>query len=200
MSVRSRPGQGSARPLHEVSAVAELARLIGAAQAGDRDAYRTLLKRLVPLLRRFIGRQLRNPSDADEVVQETLLTVHTARHTYDPARPFLPWLIAIARRRVIDRIRKQQRTSAQEVDLAAYAETFSTDPANLSEGDWSPRALQEAIDALPEVQRQAITMLKLKEMSLKEASGASGITVATLKVATHRAIKRLRARLLGGSA
>ncbi len=167
------------------------------AQGGDRVAYRMLLDRLVPLLRRFVARQLRNPSDVDEVVQDTLLTVHTARHTYDPSRPFLPWLIAIARRRVIDRLRKQGRGSALEVDIAAYAETFLVEPANLSEGDWSPRALQEAIDALPEVQRQAVTMLKLKEMSLKEASVASGFTVAALKVATHRAIKRLRDRLLG---
>ncbi len=172
---------------------------MAAAQGGDRAAYRTLLERLVPLLRRFIARQLRNPSDVDEVVQDTLLTVHIARHTYDPTRRFLPWLIAIARRRVIDRLRKQRRTSSQEVDIAAYSETFSAEPTNLSEGDWSPRALQEAIDALPEVQRQAVTMLKLKEMSLKEASGASGFTVAALKVATHRAIKRLRARLVGNS-
>jgi RNA polymerase sigma-70 factor (ECF subfamily) len=183
--------------LHEVAAVAELARLMGQAQAGDRDAYRELLQRLVPMLHRFIGRQLRNRSDVEEVVQDTLLTVHAARHTCDPARPFLPWLIAIARRRVIDRMRRQRRSSAQEVDIAAFAETFSADAANLGEGDWSPRALQEAIDALPDVQRQAVTLLKLQEMSLKEAAVASGFTVAALKVATHRAIKRLRLKLLG---
>ena len=59
-------------------------------------------------------------------------------------------------------------------------------------------ALVGAIDKLPPDQRAAIKMLKLEEMSLKEASRATGRSVAALKVATHRAIKNLRKLLKGG--
>jgi RNA polymerase sigma-70 factor (ECF subfamily) len=162
------------------------------AQGGDRDAYRRLLEDVAPYLRSIAARHLRNSWDIEDVVQEVLLTVHAVRHTYDPARPFGPWLVAIANRRAVDALRRQGRSRAREVVLETEHETFAVPQANLAEAASDGRVLRDAVAQLPPGQRDAIRMLKLKEMSLKEAAAVSGMTVAALKVATHRALKSLR--------
>ena len=166
------------------------------AQAGDRDAYRRLLEDVTPYLRSIAARHLQNSGDIEDTVQEVLLTVHAVRHTYDPARPFGPWLVAIANRRVVDGLRRQGRSRAREVALDAEHETFAAPEANYHEAASEARALREAVESLPPGQRDAIRMLKLRDMSLKEAAAVSGMTVAALKVATHRAVKSLR-KVLG---
>ena len=125
-------------------------------------------------------------------MQEVLLTVHAVRHTYDPTRPFGPWLVAIANRRITDRLRRQGRTSARETPMTDEHETFAAPEANYDERASDDRVLREAIDRLPQGQRDAIRLLKLQEMSLKEAATVTGMSVAALKVATHRAMKSLR--------
>src|SRR5437870_9647981 len=166
------------------------------AQAGDRDAYRRLLEDVAPYLRSIASRHFRNSGDIEDTVQEVLLTVHAVRHTYDPARPFGPWLVAIANRRVVDGLRRQGRSRAREVALETEHETFAAPEANYHEAASEARALRDAVEHLPPGQRDAIRMLKLQEMSLKEAAAVSGMTVAALKVATHRAVKSLR-KVLG---
>jgi RNA polymerase sigma-70 factor, ECF subfamily len=171
--------------------------LMARAQDGDRHAYRALLGDMTPYLRTLAARCFREPSDAEDAVQDVLLTVHTVRHTYDPGRPFGPWLVAIANRRIIDRLRRQIRARSREIELSSEHETFSPDAANFHSGGTSvdSAALHAAIATLAPDQRLAINLLKLKEMSLKEAASASGKSVSALKVATHRAIKSLRKRL-----
>ena len=173
--------------------------LMARAQGGDRVAYRRLLEEITPYLRALATRRHRDPNDAEDAVQDVLLTVHAVRHTYDPARPFGPWLVAIANRRIIDRLRRQWRTRSRETALKAEHETFPAPQANIPEEMSDRRALQEAVESLPAGQRQAIRLVKLKEMSLKEAAAASGISVASLKVATHRALKNLRKMLAKGN-
>jgi RNA polymerase sigma-70 factor, ECF subfamily len=170
--------------------------LMAAAQDGDRAAYERLLREVLPYLRSLVAYQHRAPDRAEEVVQEVLLTVHRVRHTYDPARPFRPWLAAIARRRSIDGLRRRTRTLAHEVfDEAAY-ETFADPGANRSiEVSAATEGLGEAIASLSPPQREAIELLKLRELSLAEAAKASGRSIAALKVNVHRAIKSLRKRL-----
>jgi RNA polymerase sigma-70 factor, ECF subfamily len=174
-------------------------RLMGRAQDGDRAAYRALLDDIAPYLRALAGRCFKEPGDVEDAVQDVLLTVHAVRHAYDPRRPFGPWLVAIANRRIIDRLRRQTRAKSREIELTAEHETFSVPPANLSsnlgEVSVNEAALHAAIDKLPPEQRQAIRLLKLKEMSLKEAAAATGRSISALKVATHRAIKSLRKML-----
>jgi RNA polymerase sigma-70 factor (ECF subfamily) len=165
------------------------------AQHGDRAAYRSLLEDLAPYIRSIAGRCLQGPSEVEDAVQDVLMTVHMVRHAYDPNRPFGPWLLAIANRRIIDRLRRQTRQKAREIALSAEHETFSGAPANFNQAGFDEAALGEAIERLPLEQRQAIKMLKLNEMSLKEAASASGRSIAALKVATHRAIKSLRRML-----
>lgn len=162
------------------------------AQGGDRGAYRRLLEDLTPYIRSIAARHFQNSGDIEDAVQEVLLTVHAVRHTYDPARPFGPWLVAIANRRVVDGLRRQGRSRAREVALDIEHETFAAPQANLAETASDGRVLRNAIEQLPSGQRDAIRMLKLQEMSLKEAAAASGVSVAALKVATHRGLKNLR--------
>jgi RNA polymerase sigma-70 factor, ECF subfamily len=174
----------------------EWSSLMARAQDGDQAAYRQLLYEITGYLRSHVSSRHRNPADVEDTVQEILLTIHAVRHTYDPSRPFGPWLVAIAQRRIVDRLRRQGRLRRRETPLEPGHETFAGAEANLSEIAGDDRVLREAIARLPESQRQAITLLKLREMSLKEAAAVSGVSIAALKVATHRAVKSLR-RILG---
>ncbi|MGH9810340.1 MAG: sigma-70 family RNA polymerase sigma factor [Terriglobia bacterium] len=166
--------------------------LMAHAQAGEQEAYRRLLEEITPYVRSLAAKCHRDPSDVEDTLQDVLLTVHAVRHTYDPTRPFGPWLVAIAHRRITDRLRRQGRSTARETVLTAEHETFSPHEANYLDSMSAARALREAIEHLPQGQRDAIKLLKLQEMSLKEAASASGMSVAALKVATHRAMKNLR--------
>ena len=166
--------------------------LMAHAQAGERDAYRRLLEEITPYLRSLAAKRHRDTRDIEDVVQDVLLTVHAIRHTYDPKRPFGPWLVAIAHRRITDRLRRRGRIAARETPLDEEHETFADPGANHQETVSTARSLEQAIERLPPGQREAIRLLKLQEMSLKEAASASGMSVAALKVATHRAMKSLR--------
>jgi RNA polymerase sigma-70 factor (ECF subfamily) len=192
MAIASKsPGNGSARtPRYDSDWSALMAR----AQEGDSAAYRRLLEEMTPYLRHVVTRYQRDPGEAEDVVQDILLTVHAMRRSYDPARPFGPWLVAIARRRIADRLRRQGRLRRNEV-AGLETETLAGPQTNMPEDVLDHRDLHAAIETLPEGQRQAVTLLKLEELSLKEASDRTGLSVAALKVATHRAMGSLRRRL-----
>jgi len=170
--------------------------LMAAAQEGDRAAYGRLLRETVPFIRAIAARRHASDDRIDDVVQEVLLTVHRVRHTYDPARPFERWLAAIAERRSIDLLRRRARRAAVEtVDQRAY-ETFADPRTNRESEAWVARdALGRALAELPARQREALELLKLRELTLKEAAHESGRSIAALKVNMHRALKALRARL-----
>ena len=95
------------------------------AQDGDRHAYRTLLEDMTPYIRSLAARCFKQPSDVEDAVQDVLLTVHMVRHAYDPGRPFGPWLLALANRRFIDRLRRETRHKAREIALSAEHEAFA---------------------------------------------------------------------------
>ena len=105
----------AARPPFELDWSIYMAR----AQGGDREAYRRLLEEITPYLRSLAARRIQNHSDVEDAVQDALLTVHAVRHTYDPTRPFGPWLVAIATRRIIDALRRRGRAGSRETPLVA---------------------------------------------------------------------------------
>ena len=169
-----------------------------AAQDGDADAYAQLLRVIAPRVRAAVRRRRgsANREDIEDLVQEVLLSVHAARATYDPARPFLPWLLAILRYRLADGARRYARGAAHELVVEDLDVTFSGPDTNpTQERSEDVEALRAAIGSLPAGQRQAIELLKLQERSLKEASAATGASVGALKVATHRAMTALRKAL-----
>jgi RNA polymerase sigma-70 factor (ECF subfamily) len=172
--------------------------LMRAAQAGDGDAYRLLLQEITPRLRGAIRRRGATSGNVEDLVQDVLLSVHAARATYDPERPFLPWLLAIVRYRFADGARRYARSAAREVIIEDLDVTFAAPGANRSEErSEDVERLREAIQSLPAGQRQAIELLKLGERSLKEASAETGTSVGALKVAAHRAMGALRKALSG---
>jgi RNA polymerase sigma factor (sigma-70 family) len=168
------------------------AQLMASAQSGDGTAYRRLLTEIVPYLRSLALRHHRDRRDAEDSVQDILLTLHAIRHTYDPARPFKPWLVAIARRRIIDRLRKERRTRARETELTPAHETFAAAETNTYETQSDARALAQAMEELSPAQREAVRLLKIEEKTLQDAAAQTGTSVAALKVSTHRALKSLR--------
>lgn len=173
--------------------------LMARAQAGERDAYRALLLAVTPYIRAMAARALRERADVEDAVQDILITVHRIRHSYDPARPFRPWLAGVARHRLLDRLRAKGRRAVWEVVWEPVHETFAGDAANTEDRALDTPALHAAIASLPAGQRRAIELTKLREMSLREASAVSGMTEGALKVAVHRGLARLRI-LLGGTA
>ncbi|WPB86439.1 RNA polymerase sigma factor [Sediminicoccus rosea] len=171
-------------------------RMMAAAQAGDAGAYEALLRECLPLLRAICRARLRDATEAEDAVQDTLLTIHRARDSYNAARPFRPWLVAIAERRALDRVRSRGRRVRREVSVDAAGEIASGD-AGAEAGLDARRAaanLRQAIEDLPPAQRTALGLTKIQELTLLEASQRSGMSVSALKVATHRALHALRRR------
>jgi RNA polymerase sigma-70 factor (ECF subfamily) len=174
-----------------------LAGLMRAAQGGDGRAYGRLLLDVTPVIRRAVGRRWSGP-DVEDIVQEVLLSLHGVRHTYDPARPFLPWLRAIIAHRIADFARRHARRAGHETPECAFEHGLpevAEDSPEEAPGD--PQLLGRALAELPEGQRRAVQLLKLEEKSLKEAAEATGMSVGALKVAVHRGIKTLRLKLTG---
>jgi RNA polymerase sigma-70 factor (ECF subfamily) len=169
--------------------------LMARSQEGDAASYRRLLVSISPYLRSLGYRFGFTGAELEDAVQDMLMTLHTIRHTYDPARPFAPWLTAVARHRLLDRARSRARLFSRETELTESHETFAAADTNLPEAGSEARRLRAAIASLPAGQRRAMEMLRLQEMSLKEASAASGQTETALKVAAHRALNRLRKML-----
>lgn len=167
--------------------------LMRAAQDGDNVAYAALLSEILPVLRRFVAYRWPSAPDVEDIVQEVLLSVHTVRHTYDPARPFMPWLMTIAMRRTIDAARRRTARSANETTVDIMPETFSGDDTkNEQEISDDQEAIRRAMAQLPDGQRQAVELMKVKGLSLLEASAVTGKSVASLKVSVHRGLKTMR--------
>lgn len=177
---------------------ADWAALMLRAQDGDKVAYRSLLLAITPYVRAIARRYLGYGEDAEDAVQEVLMVVHGIRHTFERGRPFKPWLGTIASRRCIDLLRRRAHRARHEmadvvdVDYHAHGDPG---PEDTLLRDQEACRLRSAVDELPPRQRDAISMLRLQELSLNEASGHSKQTVGSLKVACHRAMGSLQRAL-----
>ena len=170
------------------------------AQAGDRVAYEKLLSECIPFIKR-VARSHAVPSDCiDDVVQETLLTVHQARQTYDPSRSFTAWLKTIAQRRAIDGLRRTSRTRTREIQEPLAYENHSDpngDPENAAFRSELAEVLDLAVGKLSTRQREAVEQLARKSQSLAQAAMTTGRSTGSLRLDWHRALKTLRARFGG---
>jgi RNA polymerase sigma factor (sigma-70 family) len=169
---------------------------MAAAQAGEGSAYNVLLRQCIPIIR-AVARRTGAPGDClDDIVQETLMTIHHARHTYDPSRPFITWVSALARRRSIDVLRRCGRTRGREIHAPLIYENHP-DTARTPEQHMDALSRRAVLDAavgqLPEAQRDAVLRLVMNDQSLAEASSATNRTKIAIKVNLHRALAALRA-------
>jgi RNA polymerase sigma factor (sigma-70 family) len=164
------------------------------AQSGDQDAYTSLLVLLTSTTRRFARARLGGVPWIDDVVQETLLTVHRALHTYDPARPFGPWFYAIASSRLIDVVRRERRITRRELPRDPG---FDVAEPPAGDQDIDVEAIRAAVRLLPERQRDVIEGLKFRDESVRDVASRTNMTISAVKVTAHRGYRTLR-KLLGG--
>lgn len=162
---------------------ASLTRLAALAQAGDRQAYAALLAAARHWLLQYFRRRI-SPCRLEDLVQDTLLSIHRKLASYDPARPFTPWLAAVARYRFVDHLRHYYRTEA-----AVLAEDIAV---NSGEAAISARiSLERLFEALPAAQQRVIELVKIEGCSISEASASTGQSESLVKVNIHRGLKRL---------
>jgi RNA polymerase sigma factor (sigma-70 family) len=155
---------------------------------GDEAAQRAFLSEAAALLRGFFRNRLRGaPEDAEDLVQETLIALHTRRDSYDPAYPLTAWLFAIARYRLIDHLRRLRRrgvhASIDDMELGETDPDYAASDAR--------RDVAVLLDMLPPKQRTAIRLVKLEERSVKEAAAETGYSESDIKISIHRGMKTL---------
>jgi len=171
-------------------------RLMLAAQAGEPRAYAELLRDVTPFIRVIARRYHADPGIAEDVVQETLISIHRMRHTYEPGRPVEPWIATMAKARAIDTVRSKVRRSRFETpESADHAATVADRTPSAEATLVSQASVAQALASLSPTQREAVRLLKIEELSLREASDASGLTIQALKSSLHRAMLSLRALL-----
>ncbi len=161
--------------------------------AGDGAAYHRFLGELSGHLRAFLRRRLaRMPDDVEDLVQETLLAVHNQRHTFDAAQPLTAWVHAIARYKLVDFLRRRSRRDLLTEPLDDELDVLSSADADAAE---ARRDLARLLEALPERQRMSIVYVKIQGLSVIEAAGLTGMSASAVKVAVHRGLKALAAKI-----
>jgi RNA polymerase sigma factor (sigma-70 family) len=171
---------------------------MAAAQAGDGASYQALLRDCIPIIKSVARRRGISADYLDDVVQDTLLTVHRARQVYDPSRSFTAWLSTIADRRAIDLLRRIRRKDVREVHAPLALENHADEAADPARGLTQAEitgAFAHALASLPPRQREAVERLVLDESSLAEAAKLTHRTKGSLKVNLHRGLKALRVKI-----
>ena len=163
------------------------------AQAGDESDYRQLLKELAIVIQKFLRSRFGDHHFIEDCVQESLIAVHQARHTYDAQRPFRPWLFAIVRHKAIDALRKQRtRDNVVESYKTEQQILFQAGDPRASEGEFLEGSL---LASLSQQHREVLVLTKIMGYSIAEAADRLGISESAVKVRVHRAIRRLQQSL-----
>jgi RNA polymerase sigma-70 factor, ECF subfamily len=169
----------------------ELRALMLAGLDGDEASHKSLLTKLSAYLRAYFKGQLarigRGPSDAEDLVQETLIALHTRRHTYDRSQLLTPWVYAIARYRLVDYLRRT-KSANMDVPVEAAEGVFANDDVSAVD---SGLDLTKLLAQLTPKMRQAIQFVKLDGMSVSEAAVRAGMSQSAIKVSVHRGLRAL---------
>jgi RNA polymerase sigma factor (sigma-70 family) len=170
----------------------ELRALMIAGLGGDATAHHALLTAVARLLRSFFLRRHRDAGDVEDLVQDTLIAIHTRRVTYDTSRPVTAWIYAIARYKLIDHLRKSRlETNIEDLADILTAEGFESAISARMDVD-------RMLDSLPAKQAAAIRDTRLDGLSIAEAAAQRGISESDVKISVHRGLKALASRLKGG--
>jgi RNA polymerase sigma-70 factor (ECF subfamily) len=162
------------------------------AQRGDEASYRRLLTRLGTVIENYVRSRLGPIGFEEDIVQESLLAIHKARHTYNPARPFRPWMFAIVRHKSVDMLRRQSR---QAPPYDKYAEE-ATEQNRLTEpGADALIESEQLFSGMGATSRQALVLTKVMGLTMAEAATKLNISESAMKVRVHRALHELRRHL-----
>jgi len=182
--------------LHANSAMTEvpdLEALVRRSLSGDKMAYAQLLREVARLLRPFLARRLVVESEVDDLLQEILISIHKARHTYDGNRPYKPWVFAIAKFRLNDYLRLHYADQLrQAMDISELEDVL---PEYVTEPELNYESISGEIQRLPERQANILRLIHHEGYTAKEVAAKLGMTESAVKVAAHRAYKVLRGKL-----
>ncbi len=164
------------------------AQLMKLTQSGDKAAYERLLLEISPLVFHFVHKRVFDQDHVEDVFQDVLLSFHKAKHSYRTDLPFPPWFFAVIRNAVWAALKKNYRITQREVPLEDLLEIAALETAE----DGIDDRIHQAMAALPEMNRQAVELLKLKGMSVDVAAKTLGISNAALRVRAHRGYALLK--------
>lgn len=160
---------------------------------GDQQAYATLLQETARLLRPFLSKRLYSSNEVDDVLQEILISIHKARHTYDGQRPYMPWAYAIAKFRLHDHLRAHYADELrQAIDISEVENDLQE---VVTEPPLSYESISGDIQNLPAKQATILQLMHQEGYTAKEVAKKIGMTESAVKVAAHRAYKVLRRKL-----
>jgi len=174
----------------EAQKSANRSRLMACAQRGDKEAFQDLFGDIGPLITRFVRRRLSDQAEADDVCQEALLAIFKSRHTYQPARPFEPWLFAIVRNVLGAHLQRSRQRSRWQEPIGELTEISTDDESSLAV------ELNDSLSKLTPNQLEALKLTKLSGLSIAEAAMQAGTSVGSMKVRVHRAYESLKRSIL----
>lgn len=167
--------------------------LFDGALNGDQKAYGALLSSVAELAKKYAMRKTGGHDDCEDIAQEILVSVHKALHTYDPARPCMPWLAAIMHYRMSDWLRSRYTAANQPKVPIEDVEHFLT--ADVTKEPLAFEYVNKAVSGLNDKQQAVINSMYHEELTVAETSEKLGMSVSAVKVTAHRAYKKLRKRL-----
>ncbi|MEJ1970545.1 MAG: sigma-70 family RNA polymerase sigma factor [Rhizomicrobium sp.] len=173
-----------------IAAEAELKALMVRSLKGDGAAYAVLLRKLQNYLRAYYRRRVGRAVDAEDLLQEMLIAMHTRRSTYDPTRPFTAWVHAIARYKLIDYYRRIKRRAEDPLDDPDIL--FGSEDADAAEAQLD---VERLLDRVPEKTRRLIRDVKIEGLSTAEAAARHGMSESAVKVGVHRGLKTLASQI-----
>jgi RNA polymerase sigma-70 factor, ECF subfamily len=170
----------------EVDKSASRGRFMERAQKGDREAFQALFADIGPLITLFVRRRVFDQAEVDDVCQEALLAVFKSRHTYQPARPFEPWLFAIVRNVIAAYFQRNRQRGKWQAPTSEIPDTWAEDESSLGV------ELRDGLNQLSANQLEALKLTKLSGFSIAEAAQRAGTSVGSMKVRVHRAYESLK--------
>jgi RNA polymerase sigma-70 factor (ECF subfamily) len=170
-----------------------LAALMRLSLNGDKLAYAELLRETSRFLRPFLANRLSFTNEVDDLLQEILLSIHRARHTYDGNRPYKPWVYAIAKFRLQDHLRAHYADQLRHADDLSELEDYLHE--NVTESAISYESISREVKKLPKKQATIVQLMHQEGYTAKEVAEKLGMNESAVKVAAHRAYKILRQKL-----
>ncbi|HTQ43759.1 MAG TPA: RNA polymerase sigma factor [Polyangiaceae bacterium] len=164
---------------------------------GDDSAFSELYDLLAPRLTAFLVRRARDEALASDLVQQTFLQMHASRRHFSEGADVMPWAFAIARRLLIDVVRKSGREIAGDDGGSEERESVAPDlpPDRIVAQRRLAARVGKELERVPEAQRAAFELVKRDGLSLAEAAEVLGTTVAAVKLRIHRTYEALREAL-----
>lgn len=170
-----------------------LGQLLVQAQEGNNSAYNEFLEELTKELRPFLQKRIQNPEHTEDVLQDVLIAIHMARHSYRPEASLAPWIYAIATHRMLDYFRRFRRQEKRETSMSLDFDIAANGDAKIEH--WNLTEVELALHQLPSKQKKIITMLKLEGYSVNEVAMKFKITEGLVKVTASRGYHAIRLAL-----